>query len=472
MTTSFRPSSELFCSLVFTTGCNSNCDFCYERHTSDVMSDETIKTTIEFFYGKNPSNVTFWLFGGEPTIIPEKTLYAIKTIVEYYEKTKIETKMQLFSNGIIWNQEIIDSLIHARDLGIFVTVQISFDGNCNNQRDNNNLVTRENIKSNIQKYISSELFTLVRTTLSPDNFISAEAMYESFVWIMESGVMNYSIMPVIESKWDGESIKKWDDLFAMITEYMKEHYLLTSIFNNYDMKHRFIKQARGCDAGHTFFSVDSSGDISACHKGSKYSNMGGDKYTLGSVFSDMTKMTVKTDLVDCASCIVNDCAQCFITNEFLLGDPERVPTTGYCKVKHIIWNHYLEFWKWLDDNDLTLKFDDDQESLYTSLLLMADFLNLSDVYLMTQSFFEFEPLIYRMLNEITMKFAEDLGIKDSLPIQLEKDYEKDLDTIFFFIEDNLIKKYNEVFQGTIKINDCVFTQRIINILRLMEIMYV
>lgn len=471
MTTSFRPSTELFASLVFSTKCNSNCDFCYERHTNDIMSDETIKKTVEFFYEKKPTMVTFWLFGGEPTIVPEKTIYAISLIIENYKKTKIETRIQLFSNAIIWDQEIVDNLLQAKEIGIPITVQVSFDGNCNHQRDNNNLVTRENIKKNLLKYVSSGLFTAVRSTLSPDNFIGAKEMYESFVWIVESGVVSYSIMPVIECDWDEVSIKKWDDLFSMITEYMKEHHFTTAIFNNYDLKHKFIKQAPGCEAGHTFFSVDSNGEVSACHKGAQYSSMSSDKYNVGSVFTDIEKLVEKPELSECSLCRVNDCAQCTITNDFLLGDPEKIPNTGYCKVKNVIWDHYLEFYKFLEDNHLTLQFDDDQKALYTALLLIGDILSLNDLYLMTQSFSEFEMLIYRMCNEIVNKLAEKLDIKEMLPLQLEKDYEKDLSTILLFIETNLVKKYNEKFNTTLGIGDYVFTQRLINILQIMEIMY-
>ncbi len=461
---------DLYVNLVLTTKCNANCDFCYERHNDDVMSKKTIKKAIDFFYETKPNQINFWLFGGEPTITPEQTVYAIEVILENYKKSDIKTYVGLFTNGLTVNKEILDSLLSATFEGINTRIQVSYEGSCNNKRDKNNMVLRENIKENIKNYVKAGIVTQVRSTLSSDNFFDVEGMFNTFAWIIESGVSDYTIMPVIESVWDDESIKRWDSLFGKIKAYMKINRPTT--FSNFDLRHKFVKNTPGCGAGNNFFSVDLNGDVFICHKVGSYSTMYQDKYKIGSIYTDINIIEKRPALSKCVECKISNCSQCFITNYFMLNDEEKIPETGYCEVRNVIWGHYLDYCKYLVDNNLMLKLNEDEETVISSLLLMGAFVDLTfpDIYV---SYSDYRILVYSMSNDIVTKIANNLELEKFLPLSLASgaEFEDNLGKIFLFIEESLLYKYNEKYNAKLVIGSYVYTERIIRILDLLEILY-
>jgi uncharacterized protein len=115
--------------------CNLNCSYCYMYNLGDktyknqpkVMSKETIeniyKRIIEHCEEHNIKNFGIVLHGGEPLLAGQKYIEDFIAIGHHMAKGKISFKYGLQTNGVLINEEIVDSLEKLR-----VHIGVSLDG--------------------------------------------------------------------------------------------------------------------------------------------------------------------------------------------------------------------------------------------------------------------------------------------------------------------------------------------------------
>lgn len=123
---SCHSNRQLLLTILPTEGCNFRCEYCYEEHKNNVMSDSVQKSIIKFvrnnirFYG---GLVVSW-FGGEPLLYPE----VIEKLTDEFKKIcKIHKKP--YSSIMTTNGYLLDFEMFLRMKKCNVmNYQITLDG--------------------------------------------------------------------------------------------------------------------------------------------------------------------------------------------------------------------------------------------------------------------------------------------------------------------------------------------------------
>lgn len=102
--------------LVLTEKCNLSCSYCYMKNKKTYMQEETWKKIYESI---NHKEFTIDFFGGEPLIMFD----LIKVICETLKKDNRCKKINLYSNGLLLDQEKVNYIKKAG-----INFYLSFDG--------------------------------------------------------------------------------------------------------------------------------------------------------------------------------------------------------------------------------------------------------------------------------------------------------------------------------------------------------
>lgn len=348
---------------MLTQGCNANCDFCYEKKDAVDMPLNVLEQVFKFFYSKIATDhFEVWLFGGEPTTVPKLTIQAIKHIVDLATKYERPTNLKLFTNGLIYNPDIVEALKKSEEALYIgkVYIQVSFEGENNHQRDGNNLVVREEIRENIKKYAASNLETIIRTTYSADNITDAKAIINSFKWVVfESGIKQLAINPVIECSWTEEKINTLVEGFTGISEilinFYKTHSYFEFVFTNFFHILEEKIEHKLCKAGKDYISVNVDGEIVPCQRFQPFSVYTKDnEYRIGDVMTEEINLDGfgEGTLEKCEKCSVGECNICPAVNKTLTGSYFTIPETGYCELRHRLWEVTTAYLKTLRESAL------------------------------------------------------------------------------------------------------------------------
>ena len=119
-------NKELDIILVITTGCNMNCVYCYEEGvTICALTDEMLEKAISWMnFQINRNNVDFvkiLLFGGEPLLIPTRTLEIMEKI---NNGVKCKILYSVATNGINLNSTIAEKMYNQG----LRSLQVPIDG--------------------------------------------------------------------------------------------------------------------------------------------------------------------------------------------------------------------------------------------------------------------------------------------------------------------------------------------------------
>jgi len=136
------------------------------------MSFEEAKDIIDELLSHNDGKtpLSLWLFGGEPTLVPELTVEIIHYINETTSIRKTFLGVVMFTNGLLWSQDIIDEMLKSSGYTSY-NIQISYDGDSNSARDRGNLALRTATEQNMLKYIDSGLKATIRSTITPESYV-------------------------------------------------------------------------------------------------------------------------------------------------------------------------------------------------------------------------------------------------------------------------------------------------------------
>lgn len=270
-------------------GCNLNCIYCYANggtynSTSSVISNKTLKQTIDTFYNRFDCIECIQFFGGEPTL----NLGAIEFVCEYvkrlYESNRISKipNYTITTNGTCATDYFID-LINKYN----IDVTVSLDGN--KDITNETRLNRQGYKT--ADVIENNIVKLRNKTNQP---IAAEVTFTQ--WHINKGI---SVQDTVDYLYDKFKFKAIHVVPVSAKEHAsyrlknRETFLdaVSSSFKNKKVKYMLVNQIldslfnkkisnKICGAGATVFSVSAKGDIYPCFMLNDC-----EEYKLGNVYS-------------------------------------------------------------------------------------------------------------------------------------------------------------------------------------------
>lgn len=179
----FNPNGVSTIMILPTLNCNARCSYCFEQdRLKEKMSDETISNVIDFFadnFSENDHVLIRW-FGGEPLLacdVIDKITEGLNTRFNnnlFYEST-------IVTNGSLLSNEIINSATNNWNV---TKVQVTLDGygDEHNRRKNfpkASIDYYNKTLSDIEKLISSNIFTVCRVNFDKTNLRDIDSILES-----------------------------------------------------------------------------------------------------------------------------------------------------------------------------------------------------------------------------------------------------------------------------------------------------
>lgn len=123
--------SNLSYTVLLTWTCNLRCVYCYEgageikKHS---MTKETANNLIKHIkkeiINRNSKEITILLFGGEPLINFKQGKYILEQLKAFCDENKVVLNTAIITNGVLFNEEIINDLINYN----CKYIQITLDG--------------------------------------------------------------------------------------------------------------------------------------------------------------------------------------------------------------------------------------------------------------------------------------------------------------------------------------------------------
>jgi uncharacterized protein len=163
-----------------TLACNFNCSYCYEKERPSInMSDETENQIVKLINSDNRiNNLLVTWYGGEPLMAFERIKSLTKKILL---KKRFNYSAKMITNGFLFNNEIIKSLIKLK----ISDIQITVDGDKENHDKKRPLLngggTYERIIKNIKTiysiYSNNEIKITIRVNIDNKN---KDKYYDTF----------------------------------------------------------------------------------------------------------------------------------------------------------------------------------------------------------------------------------------------------------------------------------------------------
>jgi len=166
--------------------CNLNCPYCFEKkELRKIKSSRTaIKKIIKFIRNKckekTCKQVVFILFGGEPILEWENSLKLIKKAKEIVEKHKKKFVLEIFSNAVLIDKKIIQSL---KPLNV-KNIQVSLDGDKlehDKRRNIKGKSTYNKITRVLKQLKESKIPFVIRINIDKKNLYSINNLLDDLV---------------------------------------------------------------------------------------------------------------------------------------------------------------------------------------------------------------------------------------------------------------------------------------------------
>jgi len=450
--------------MIITNQCNGSCSFCFEKQENNIkaMDKDTITKTIEFLFNEIDAIFHFWLFGGEPTLQEELTIFIIKEVERLSKQYDNIVIIQLFTNAIIFSESIVNKLIEVNNSSnINSKIQVSYDGeNSTRYTDININIVKENIK----KYaLINQIPIIARSTF--DENINKQEILDTFRFIYLSGIRELSFFTVIEAKWEEKHIDIFKESYSEISNILikdkKNNFIFTDFLNNNN-----IIENTACGAGVNFISIDYNGDIYPCSRFLPFSLNHDDVFLLGNIHNKVLNLYSKKyiKIEKCIKCEVNGCAICKAVNFSKNNDFFKVDNIEmYCKLKKLIHLEKKNYYNEAKKNGILLNTNKNEELLIDSIYnifsqLKNNHSEQKNIYLIElPNIFYYNNYHNYLMNCIDKIFLlisiidQDAYLK-FIPINIKSNA---LDNIFLALESMLFSMYSKYINlnGQVPINN-------------------
>jgi len=355
---------------------------CYEKKINNEISDEVISKSVDFLYKSTSYAISFWIFGGEPTLKPDKVLKLIETITAHPKFHTKKVEALLFTNAVEHDAGFFKKLaLVSKPLDL--KIQVSFDGLNSKERYTNPKFSQQ-ILSNIAK-LSKNFYVIVRTTVGAEACKVFDPI-QTHLLVYNHGAKEYAINLVQETQWTPEIIKLSYEIFSKYIKFLKAFYTITpfsdfstfpvsKLFTTYDVKDKL------CGVGSTFSAITVTGDIQPCHVvfSNAVKNKTETEHRIGNVVTgefNKEKLLPKLDTIStlpCITCPSVICTMCPAVNLQRGNDYFKVAglSTGYCKFNIKLMTLYNDLHDYLINKGLVTG----NNTVYESQILVYKALN-------------------------------------------------------------------------------------------------
>lgn len=317
--------------LNITNQCNLRCSYCSEfgKYNSKNFGDIKEKFYVFFddllksdFFNKNYSDIALYFWGGEPTL--ESNL--ILEIVRRYEDNK-NVRFMMYTNGYDMPEKLKEKIKNLKYETVgqhrkFFT-QISYDGNP--IHDIKRKTTHKGSSSDkvidlIKWYGKNNIPFSIKSTVTYDTL---KYIYEAYVDITNlvnefDSFYGFGYFPTLDyfNHHSGDNIEEYkkdmvDSLKKLIFYLLKNDKKIKNV--NFKW---FLDSKANCSAGADLFSIDTNGDITACH-GCLYTN--NRDHVLGHIDDGVSCIEIASEKYrklmpitpeECKTCIATFCVRC------------------------------------------------------------------------------------------------------------------------------------------------------------------
>ena len=355
-----KPFKDVFkcdsITLDLTNKCNLSCVYCFEHDKNkDVMPKETAIKAVNLAYEsmpdrKNPLLINF--FGGEPLLNWE----AMKAVIDHCDKNKYKVSYGITTNLTILTDEMIE---YFDDYSI--PLLISIDG-IKKVHDRNRCNSYDIVRKNIQRLIDAGLgiYIEARMTIMPNDIRYA---YAGVKELFEMGISNICPIPVYDTFWDSNQLILARFFYYFITEFFID--VLKDPNNKRNLSIKYIDDSlmdlvfthdtendTRCPVfRNTWCTIDSLGDVYACHQGPTMEKKYKDLFHLGNLDSiDENKLysaslsQIQYKREECDTCTARGLCKSGCPAENLRQNRDSsIPTDAFCELQRIIWSNARQF---------------------------------------------------------------------------------------------------------------------------------
>ncbi|WP_125154432.1 radical SAM/SPASM domain-containing protein [Clostridium rectalis] len=344
-------------SFIMTTNCNNRCKYCFvHKFGHEVIKDEVITDGIDYLLnnakkaGKKSINIS--IFGGEPTLVPEKIDILLTHAFKRQNETGIQCQIGLITNGVYVSEKLKKLIIKYKDKLNF-GVQLSCDGN----RETHDMYrVRENgegsfkyVEKNIKIY--KELFKDSPQQFSVHGCLNKQSLphlFENYKFFREGcGIERIWFMPVHEEQWDINDVGIYREQLKKISDYILDDMIKNKRIDELKNFSPLSKLLEGrswvnppCNAGKTYISIIPNGDIYPCHH--FYFNDFKGEMRIGSLYEGIDDEKRKPflklkneEMEGCGQCECYNCYRCLGANYMVNGDIKKQIRGHYCEMAHV-----------------------------------------------------------------------------------------------------------------------------------------
>jgi len=319
--------------IAITQQCNFRCTYCYEKHTSLILSHEKQNAILNFIE-KNIANwnsLSITWFGGEPLLEPEIIEYLSKSIIFLCNKYSVKYSSIIVTNGYLLNKKNANILYTCQ----VKTAQITIDGDKKSHDQRRKLVngngSYDKIIANILNE-SNKFDYIIRLNVDDQSTISLESLLTILYPINKKVIFSFSQTNELE----GDNIKKSSSL----KDYSEKEIKLGKLA----LGHGFRVMTGAKFPGESYCPVysdnilliDSNGNITRC-----VSDTGESEKRMGYIENDGTIITSNPNSqYDFNPFTDDDCKNCNVLPICMGGCPKYSCTNkllnGRCSIKENI----------------------------------------------------------------------------------------------------------------------------------------
>lgn len=158
-----------------TNKCNFSCSYCFSAkgRSSEILDTLKLKKALDYFIDPRRIATRYlsisFVGGGEPLVEWETTKFGIEYAAQLADKNNLSLNLSIITNGSLINTEIIN-IIKKYDVAVTISFEIL------EEFQNINRGHFEQVKSNLHKLIENEIYTRVRSTITPASVRSQQQM--------------------------------------------------------------------------------------------------------------------------------------------------------------------------------------------------------------------------------------------------------------------------------------------------------